>query len=434
MNSPVVTAPRRASQSAKRLDVHDKDRRVSVSLGIASANTITGDTTPEQIVSDIQSGRWANEIAALRSATNGDGDRLKKKLPAVLWSGQFTKRTNAGIKEYSGLICADLDKIPERLKELHGIARNDQHVVAAFVSPSGTGFKIVFRVPADAQVHAHSFAAVRAHVASKYGAKVDEAAKDIARLCFVSHDPEAFWNPDALPLPPHSSALLHSASLHTLHHYNSATLHNKDDACNTATLHNKAGAVLANITAKVEAQRALAAMHPNLVRLYADLIEPRFQAKAHARNDFIVQAVPFLYRCVAPGFILALVGCFYDCNRILFNDPREQHLKEAKAMLESVTKTYTESLNADERSIYDALSGHEQEAFAAAFFSVSLVFPKETFLYAAQASSNLALCQNRMNWRTSKTSISNLGTSLALKSKMKSLGRLDSIFRRSNSM
>jgi hypothetical protein len=76
-----------------------------------------------------------------------------------------------------------------------------------------------------------------------------------------------------------------------------------------------------------------------------------------------VQAVPFLYRAVAPQFVLELVGCFYDCNRALFNDAREQHIKEANAMLESVAKTYTESLNAGERAIYDALPGNEREAF-----------------------------------------------------------------------
>jgi hypothetical protein len=73
--------------------------------------------------------------------------------------------------------------------------------------------------------------------------------------------------------------------------------------------------------------------------------------------------VPFLYRAVAAQFILAFVACFYDCNHALFNDTREQHMKEAKAMLESVTKTYAESLNAGEREIYNALQGHEHEAF-----------------------------------------------------------------------
>jgi hypothetical protein len=121
--------------------------------------------------------------------------------------------------------------------------------------------------------------------------------------------------------------------------------------------------VLVNIKARREALNSLAAKHPRLVGLYTGLIEPRFQAQAHERNGFIVQSVPFLYRAVAAQCVLELVGCFYDCNRALFNDPREQHMKEAKAMLESVAKTYTESLNNDERRIYDALPGHEQEAF-----------------------------------------------------------------------
>jgi hypothetical protein len=138
-----------------------------------------------------------------------------------------------------------------------------------------------------------------------------------------------------------------------------ASLHN----CIPASLHNKADFVLANIKAKREAMDLLAAKYPNLVRLYTELIEPRYQAREHARNDFIVQAVPFLYRAVAPQFVLELTGFFYDCNRALFNDTREQHMKETKAMLESVAKTYIESLNEGERKIYDALPGNEQEAF-----------------------------------------------------------------------
>ena len=55
-------------------------------------------------------------------------------------------------------------------------------------------------VAADAKQHQHNFNAVRAHVAKIYNAKVDEAAKDIARLCFVSHDPAAFYNAEAVPL------------------------------------------------------------------------------------------------------------------------------------------------------------------------------------------------------------------------------------------
>jgi bifunctional DNA primase/polymerase-like protein len=164
--------------------------------------------------------------------------------------------------------------------------------------------------------------------------------------------------PDQISNPPKiaclNTASCVSASLHDCIPASSASLH---------PLHNKAESVLANITAKKEALESLAAKHPSLARLYIELIEPYFQARAHARNEFIVYAVPFLHCRVAPQFILELVGCFYDCNRALFHDPREQHMKEAKAMLTSVAKTYAENLKADESSIYEALAEPEQNAF-----------------------------------------------------------------------
>ena len=134
-------------------------------------------------------------------------------------------------------------------------------------------------------------------------------------------------------------------------------------SCTPASLHNKVDSVLANIKAGREARDSLAAKHPQLVRLYTEFIEPRYQAQEHARNGFIVKAVPFLFRAVAAQHVLELVGCFYDCNRARFNDPREQHMKEAKAMLESVAKTYAESLNEGERKIYDALDERQRDAF-----------------------------------------------------------------------
>lgn len=171
-----------------------------ISIGSATSAAITGDTTPEDFIRDIQSGRWAKQVAAVRAATGDEAALLKRKLPAVLWGGTFSGRSNKGLIQRSGLICADIDKIPERVGELHDIARNDPHAIAAFVSPSGTGLKIVFR--------ADDFAAVRSHVATHYKAQVDEAAKDVARLCFVSHDPAAFYNADAVPLelPAHDVA------------------------------------------------------------------------------------------------------------------------------------------------------------------------------------------------------------------------------------
>ena len=173
-----------------------------ISLGSATSNRISSHTTAAEIIADIQRGKWAKQIAALRSATGDDADKLKKLLLAILWAGKFTTRKNDGIEIFSGYLCADIDHVAERIAELHDIARNDPHVVACFVSPGGKGIKIVFAVPiaADAKQHHQNFVAVRAHVARRYNAEIDPSGKDVARLCFVSHDPAAFYNAAAVPL------------------------------------------------------------------------------------------------------------------------------------------------------------------------------------------------------------------------------------------
>lgn len=165
----------------------------------------------------ISSGRWRVPVEKIRRAyqlaiANGSDPKdavrdLKKALPGILFSGEFSRRANAGLITHSGLLCADLDDIAARLDDVRAKLRASPHVVAIFTSPTGTGLKAVFRVPADAQLHRASFDAVAAHVRALTDCEIDPACKDMARLCFVSHDPELFVNFDANELGTHSTPL-----------------------------------------------------------------------------------------------------------------------------------------------------------------------------------------------------------------------------------
>ena len=143
------------------------------------------------------------EAKNLRSFAKAQVSEAKKKLPGVMWSGRFSKREKPvaeKLLKHSGLLCADLDELGERLPEIREGLVTSPHVLALFTSPTGDGLKAVFRVPADAE-HKASFLAVQAHVRDLCGIEVDESCSDVGRLCFLSHDPDIYYKPDAVALP-----------------------------------------------------------------------------------------------------------------------------------------------------------------------------------------------------------------------------------------
>lgn len=191
----------------------------TVSMVPSAAKTTTKDAAPGAIITAIRDGKYSRQINAIRKLysqtlreTGNDHQGAKKAvnhlkvlLPAVMWSGQFSSRekpAESKLVKYSGLLCADLDHLEEgRQREILAQAQNDKHVFAAFRSPTGTGVKIVFRVSDDPSRHRQSYEAVKEYVQRTYGAEIDEACKDIGRICFVSHCEAAFWHTTTEPLP-----------------------------------------------------------------------------------------------------------------------------------------------------------------------------------------------------------------------------------------
>jgi hypothetical protein len=127
---------------------------------------------------------------------------LKKQLPAVLWSGTFTKRANDALVQHSGLLCADLDKLGDSLADMREKLKRSPYLWALFISPSGDGLKAVFCVPPDVERHLGSYRAIEQHVRELTGMQIDQACKDVARLCFLSYDPGLYHNPNAIEIEP----------------------------------------------------------------------------------------------------------------------------------------------------------------------------------------------------------------------------------------
>ena len=121
---------------------------------------------------------------------------LKKLLPAICFSGTFTKRLDTSIIDHSGLICLDFDgykKVRDMLKDKEELSKN-KYVFSVFVSPSGNGLKVLVRIPNDKENHINYFHSLEKHFNSPY---FDKATKNISRVCYESFDPLIYINEES---------------------------------------------------------------------------------------------------------------------------------------------------------------------------------------------------------------------------------------------
>jgi len=123
-------------------------------------------------------------------------NELKKSLPAICFSGIFTKRADNSITEHSGLICLDFDGYAskkEMMAEKRSIA-SDEYVMLVFVSPSGDGLKVIVKIPQDIDNHVRYFNALERHFNSQY---FDTTSKNISRVCYESYDEDIYINKES---------------------------------------------------------------------------------------------------------------------------------------------------------------------------------------------------------------------------------------------
>jgi len=166
----------------------------------------TATCTLGDLIDGIRGESFAAKVAEVRALIDaGDkaaADALKKTLPAVSLSGCITGRRKAAVADgrfqHSGLLQIDLDakdNIGWGRDDMRAVLQADPRMVAVFVTPSGAGVKGVARIPADAATHKAAFLAAEAHFKT-LNLKIDPSCKDPVRLCFVSHDPDAWMRMD----------------------------------------------------------------------------------------------------------------------------------------------------------------------------------------------------------------------------------------------
>jgi len=139
----------------------------------------------------IRTGKSKTLVEQTREAkTKKEADELKKKLPAVCFSGVFSKRKDSELLEHSGYIVLDFDNVAEMAQKRNELC-SVRYITAVWVSPSGKGLKALVQIEWKTK-HKEHFDALMEEMPD-----IDKTGRNVSRLCFESYDPQVWYNPNA---------------------------------------------------------------------------------------------------------------------------------------------------------------------------------------------------------------------------------------------
>ena len=152
-------------------------------------------------------------------------DAEKQHMPcysvAVLFSGGKQQKH---IVSYTGLSIVDLDHIPsERMAEVLTLVKADSHTLMAYTTISGEGVRVITRFALNtfndnvndndnclpdgkststlsSSLYKTAFLTVNEYYKRLTGCDYDEKCKNATRISGMAHDPEVYYNPDAVAI------------------------------------------------------------------------------------------------------------------------------------------------------------------------------------------------------------------------------------------
>lgn len=185
--------------------------------GYRHAKDIQGTDKPfivQSVVKAIAGPKYKDITTQLRATAKGSQENYdikSSKFPAVTWSCMLKTR-NKDVKlvdkliKHSGLICLDIDKLTsDQLDFVKDLVKEDPHTFILFTSPNGDGVKIVIKIDIDTSLdnqtiirYHHAFwQQLKSYYLECYDLQIDNACKNVDRLCFLPHDEQIFVNEDS---------------------------------------------------------------------------------------------------------------------------------------------------------------------------------------------------------------------------------------------
>lgn len=309
--------------------------------------------TVSEFVQGVRGGTWRDPVEAVRAAFRVSkvfGDAKKKTLPAVAFSGLFEHRANDGLTLHSGLLCLDFDRLGDRQTDARRQLEQDPHVLAVFASPSGNGVKALVPVTAtNADTHRACFKIAEDYFAG-WNLNADPACKDVSRLCYASWDPGCWTaEPKACVLPFCLQSVPCTSALCTLH----PTLQEGDGRVALARARAEARCYVAQIESSA----------PVLAGLYRQILADRFELGPHRRNQWLADAIPFIFRAFGKPVGIELALLHLRAYGGLYSGSESEHRASFDSLWLGCEMIYPAELSATERGIYDTLNEPERAAF-----------------------------------------------------------------------
>jgi len=145
------------------------------------------------------------QLRTIRQLDSRQYSLLKKSLPYVvcgIFNPAIRRTENFAYTEY---FMVDIDKIAEKdmsVQTLRAQLQTDQRVMMCFVSPGEDGLKLMFRLAEkcyDAGIYSLFYRLFVKQFSVQYNLEqvIDARTSDVARACFISIDPEAYYNANA---------------------------------------------------------------------------------------------------------------------------------------------------------------------------------------------------------------------------------------------
>lgn len=175
-----------------------KETVISVFKELYGSQDVPYDVPLYKVFERIRVGKSINLINQVRNAPDKKtADKIKSKLPCIIFGGTFKERNGDGLIEHSGLMVVDFDKYPSdevMFDHLHELKKNN-HFVSLFISPSGKGIKGVVKIPKCNKLdHIKYFKDFNKQFEYDY---FDKSNCNVDRVCFESYDPDIYINYDA---------------------------------------------------------------------------------------------------------------------------------------------------------------------------------------------------------------------------------------------